>query len=328
MSDRKKSFREIARTCGVSAATVSRIANGIGRFTEDTYEKVTSALLAEGYTIQGMASEAPQVIAAIVTDLSNELYNTVLSDLRRYLLRRNYLLQIYVEDDSQEDLFSKLLQLHPAGIFMIGTPLQKIALSSLLPAVQVLSNSAVSYNGRCYAIWSDEYVGGQLAARELLSKGCRRPLILNNRHTAASESKRIHGFQHEMEQAGIASSSIPIYDGEPHKSAFNSANDRIAYLCAKGTSFDSVFACSDWRAYGALTALRKMGVTVPEDVKVIGFDGERVSRYCDLPFTTIQQNPDMIASAALSLLLELIQGNVPADPEVLVPVQVQKGLTV
>ena len=328
MSEHKKSFREIARDCEVSAATVSRIANGIGHFTDETRDKVVSALLAEGYTIQGVSEEAPQVIAAIVTDLSNELYNTVLTDLRRYLLRHNYLLQIYVENEAQEDLLEKLLLLRPVGIFLIGTPLNKVPLSSPIPALQVLSNSDVRYQDRRYAIWSDEYVGGQLVARELLTKGCQAPLILNNRHTTAVDSRRIQGFLHEMEQAGISAASIPIYDGEPHKSAFNSAHDRIAYLCAKGVRFDSVFACSDWRAYGAMVALRKMGVSVPTDVKVIGFDGERVSRYCDLPFTTVQQNPDMIASAALSLLLELIDGKVPTESEVLVPVQVQKGLTV
>ncbi len=328
MSEHKKSFREIARICEVSPATVSRIANGVGSFTDETREKVVSILLAEGYPVQGITVSTPQVIAAVVTDLSNELYNTVLSDLKRYLARHHYLLQIYVENEAQETWFEQLLLLRPFGILFIGTPLNRLSLSSPVPVLQVLSNNDVRYQGCRYSIQSDEYVGGQLAARELLAKNCKAPLILNNRHTSAALSPRIQGFLHEMEKAGIDSSTIPVHDGEPHKSAFNSAHDRIAYLCAKGVPFDSVFACSDWRAYGAMTALRKMNVDVPEHVKIIGFDGERVSTYCDQPFATIQQNPDMIASAALSMLLELIEGRTPAEPSVLVPVQVQTGLTI
>ena len=67
---------------------------------------------------------------------------------------------------------------------------------------------------------------------------------------------------------------------------------------------------------------------MPGQVKLIGFDGARVSRYCELPFTTVQQNPDMIASFALDLLEPLMEGAFPAESMLTVPVQLQRGMTV
>ena len=325
---KKKSFREIARSLNVSPATVSRIAAGIGSFSEETRQTVLSALAAEGYSPQAEKEPSAPAIAAVVTDLSNELYNNILTCLTRYLGRKGYLLRIYLENQSQEELIAHLQSEQPAGIILLGTPLEKVRAESFVPLIQVLSSSAVSYQGRVYRIFSDEYVGGRLAARLLLEKGCHRPVILNNRHTQSSESRRIRGFKDEWDAEAGSSGDIYIHDGEPFKSAFNSAHDIVSYLLAKGQSFDSIFACSDWRAYGALVALRDMNVPVPEKVRVVGFDGERVSRYCDQPFATIQQNPDMIATEAMQMLLSLIDGREVEKESLLIPVQVQRGMTV
>ena len=324
---KRRSMRALAKELGVSPATVSRIASGIGSFSEETEEKVTQALLREGYRIGPDPDPSPQTVAAIVTDLSNEVYHSILTALGRYLKRKGFLLQIFTENQDQRLLLHQVEALHVSGLFLIGTPLAPVSEEASVPAVQVLSGNAVSWQGQVYTVFSDEYVGGRLAARCLLEKGCRLPIILNNRHTSSADSRRIQGFLSEWTEEGLSAASIYLHDGEPFKSAFNSAHDITAYLKAKGQPFDSVFACSDWRAYGAIVALRSLHVAVPEEVKVIGFDGERVSRYCDLPFTTIQQNPDMIASAAFETLCALMEGKYPAA-STLVPVQVQKGLTI
>ncbi|MBO6159752.1 MAG: LacI family DNA-binding transcriptional regulator [Firmicutes bacterium] len=326
-ASKKKSFREIARELHLSPATVSRIASGIGHFSPETTKQVTDALKEEGYILEEPSASLP-VIAAVVTDLANELYNNILTCLTRYLSRKGILLQIYLENQSQETLLAQLISEKPEGIILLGTPLSRLVLDSSVPLIHVLSGSQASYHGKRYAIFSDEYVGGRLAARQFIENGCFLPVILNNRHTSQGDSLRIKGFLDEWAGAGKNTEDIYIHDGEPFKSAFFSAHDIIAYLKAKGQSFDAVFACSDWRAYGALVALREMNCLVPEEVKVIGFDGERVSRYCEKPFTTIQQNPDMIATAAMEMLLALIHQTPVKDELQLIPVQVQRGMSV
>ena len=163
----------------------------------------------------------------------------------------------------------------------------------------------VSYKGQKYTVSSDDYVGGQLAAQELILQGCRKPLILNSRYMHSSISPRVQGFIKEFADAGI-----------PEKE-----------IWTKGDVFDCIFACSDWRAYGALVALRNRKIHVPEEVKLIGYDGILISHYSEHPLTTIQQNPDMLAEAAANTLLSLIEGGNP-ESDILIPVQIQKGSTV
>ncbi len=326
MPDRKKSFREIARELQVSPATVSRIAGGVRTFSAETISRVTDALQKEGY--QTASESSIQRVATVAADLSSELYNKILAALSRYLKRQGVLLEIYLENQDPQALLQEIQASRPLGVFLVGTPLHPFSMESEIPAVQVLSNSHLQWKGKTYAVFSDEYVGGKLAARALIDKSCHQPVILNNRHTASEASLRIRGFLDAWQEAGLSVQDVYIHDGEPFKSAFNSAHDIISYLLVKKQPMDCIFACSDWRAYGAITALQAMNAAVPDRVKVIGFDGERVSRYCALPFATIQQNPDLIATHAWDLLSRLINGEAPVPETVMIPVQIQKGMTV
>ncbi len=326
---RRKSFREIARECNVSAATVSRIANGIGSFKEETREQVLSRLLQEGYEIEKKDDTASlKRIALVATDLSNEIFCNIAQHLKEYLMERNCLLSIYVENRNQDYLIREIQNPQLEGLLFLSTPFEPSEYESLLPAVHILSGQGrASYKGQKYTVSSDDYVGGQLAAQELLLQGCRRPLILNSRYMHSSISPRVQGFIKEFADAGIPEDQILIHEGEPSKSSFNSASDAVTYLWTKGDVFDCIFACSDWRAYGALVALRNRKIQVPEEVKLIGYDGILISHYSEHPLTTIQQNPDMLAEAAANTLLTLIEGGCP-ESDILIPVQIQKGSTV
>ena len=326
----RKSFREIAKECNVSAATVSRIANGIGSFKAETKELVLSHLLREGYEVNGQ-EDSPELrnVALIATDLSNEIFCRIISHIRDDLMKNDCLLSIYVERENQEYLMDQLLQTRAEGILFLSSPYQPLDYNSPIPAVHILGNdrSHITYKGKRYSVSSDDYVGGQLAARELLRSGCKRPLILNNRYLHSSISPRVQGFINEFEKEGTSRDEILIYEAEPSKSSFNSANDAVSYLRTRGDRFDCIFACSDWRAYGALVALNNMHLQVPEDIKLIGYDGILISHYSQHPMTTIQQNPDMLAASAVANLLSLMKGE-EAEEATLIPVQIQKGTTV
>ena len=324
---KKKSFREIARLCSVSPATVSRIANGIGSFSDETKRLVTGYLQEEGYTLTAEDESPARKIGIVITDLTNDIFCKIATVMESTLREKQYLVPIFTEKTDQEEITRRMIAASYAGIIYLGNARNNLRFDSLIPAIHIFSPNEVLYKGQRYSVSSDEYVGGQLAARELLKKNCRNPLVLNNRYIRKEESPRIQGFLSEFENAGINRNEITIYDGDITKSAFNSAKDVISYLWAKGCDYDSIYGCSDWRAYGAIVVLRSMNIRIPEDVKVIGFDGFRLSKYCEQPFTTIQQNPEIIAEKAVEMMLDLIAGK-KTEASVTVPIQVQVGLTV
>ena len=105
------------------------------------------------------------------------------------------------------------------------------------------------------------------------------------------------------------------------------SRETVRYLVSKGNAFDSIFAISDWRALGAYLALTELGVRVPEDVKVIGYDGVSVASRTVLNITSVQQNIDLIAWNAAELLLKQINHVQISEKRIIVPTSILTGQT-
>ena len=331
-TEKRVSLREIARLCNVSATTVSRIANGTGSFTEETRRLVLDTMAREGYKLKDSVAEVYKpIIGCLVSDYTNEVFTDRLAVIERYFREKDVTL-LTCETHRDPDLEAELArQLHRMGAVGIIAATASVGLCDNPPPIPIiymdLLSDQIINDENAYLVSSDDYVGGQLAAQELYHKGCRKPLILNIRYVPHSVNRRIQGFLHNFEEHGVHIDEERILPPDLNKSSFDSAKDLIAYHRAKGTDFDSVFACSDWRAYGALVALRNMGARVPEDVKIIGYDGIRVSRYCDMPITTIQQNTESLCLAVCEMMWSLINHQEVAQRQVLVPIRLQEGKT-
>lgn len=324
MQKKKKSFREIARICGVSVSTVSRIANGSGSMSGKKADIILSYLKAEGYEIIGDNSQSTRKnICLIVSDLTNEILNRIVSKISELFVKDGYSLSVFVDNNDADTLFKEAMLRNDSGIILIGASKIPLKTQSLIPAIHIMTNHIVNYKNNCYCVNSDDYVGGQLLAKYLLKYNRLHPLILNNHFSSSTASYRIKGFVAEYKSAGIEISLSDIYDADSNKSAYLSAADTINYLWTKGIQYDSIFAASDWRAYGAVSALDNMCINVPNDVTVVGYDGSRISRYCDHPFPSIEQNPELIASTAEQLMVNLIHHKTPEKSMYYIPVQMR-----
>lgn len=333
-SKKRISMREIARLCNLSHTTVSRILNGTGTFSEETRRLVLNTMLREGYSIEGTAlaqqEKAAPMIGCLVADFTNEVFSDRLAEIGRYFQKKGVSVCVFEtrrDPDTEVDLAQRLHHMGAAGIIMIS-PARRIE-ADLLPIPLLYMDHTVDEqtDPNAYCVSSDDYVGGRLAAQELLRKGCTKPLILNIRYVPYWLNQRIQGFIKGFEEHGIPIPTENILQTELNKSSFDSAKDLITYHWIKGTEFDCVFGASDWRAYGAMVALRSMGVQVPEEVKIVGYDGIRVSRYCETPITTIQQNSAMMSQVACDMMWKLINGEPVEKKQEVVPIRLQEGKT-
>ena len=103
--------------------------------------------------------------------------------------------------------------------------------------------------------------------------------------------------------------------------------DIIQYLVTKGTEFDGVFAISDGRAIGCYMGLQKMGKRIPQDVKLMAFDGIAEANISVLGITSIQQNVELMTKSACELLLKQIKNEKIEERHILVPAGVLPGQT-
>lgn len=331
---KRASLREIARSCNVSHTTVSRILNGTGSFSEETRRLVLDAVAREGYLLDSPGQESerpiPMVIGCLVSDFTNEVFADRLTAIRRYLNEKGAKLCVFEthhNPDEEVALARQLYRMGVAGILVMsaGDGLKDVA--QHIPVVYMDYILDELNDKDAYCVSSDDFVGGQLAAQELLRKGCTKPLILNIRYMRYWRNRRIQAFLQKFQEHGIEIPKENILQPIIDKSSFESSKDLITYHWMKRTDFDCVFGGSDWRAYGALVALRNMGVRIPEEIKIVGYDGMRVSRYCEMPITTIQQNTEMFSRAACNMILGLVQGKTIDQHEVLIPIRLQEGKT-
>ena len=320
--------------CNVSPTTVSRIANGTGSFTEETRRLVLDTMAREGYDVEAAGSAVPAtakpIVGCLVADFTNEMFSDRLAVIDNYFREKDislFVCETHRDPAVESTLIQQLYHMGAVGILIIT------ATSSLRyepqPIPMIFMNHTVEelHDPNAYCVSADDFVGGCLAAQELYQKGCRKPLILNIRYVPYWKNQRIQGFLSKFEEYGIHISSKSILQPEINKSSFDSAKDLITYHWTKGTDFDCIFGGSDWRAYGALVALHNMGVRVPEEIKIVGYDGIRVSRYCGTPITTIRQNTEMLSLTACEMMWKLIKGETIEEHQVLVPIHLQEGRT-
>lgn len=329
---KRTSLREIARICNLSPTTVSRIANGTGSFSEKTRRLVLETMSREGYSVENITEEisARPMIGCLVPDYTNEIFSDRLAKIDRYFRQKGigiFTGETRRDSDLEVSLVQEFYQRGAVGIIVIAASNGPMDDLPPIPTLYMDYSVDAQKYPNTYIVSSDDFVGGQLAAQELYRKGCRKPLVLNIRHVPFGLNQRIQGFFHEFAEHGVQIDIANVLQPETNKSSFESAKDLIIYHWTKGTEFDSVFCGSDWRAYGALVALRSMGVRVPEDIKIVGYDGIRVSRYCDLPITTIRQNTETLSLTACDIMWKLINNEPVEQHQVLVPIYLQEGKT-
>ncbi len=155
-----------------------------------------------------------------------------------------------------------------------------------------------------FTIRSNNLQGGKLAGQHLLQQGRRRFAFLGNASDNSPEFlARYQGMVYALKQAGIAEDTVAQLDAISTEQA---GFDAINQLYAQGKTFDALFCASDLIAIGAIRALQKKGLRVPEDVAVVGFDDIPVASFSSPALTTIQQNTSLAGEMLVVNLLKLI----------------------
>ena len=168
-------------------------------------------------------------------------------------------------------------------------------------------------------VLSDNFMGGYLAGKHLIEKGCRQPACVMNRLPNVQD--RLRGFQTALLEAGIALSTDRI-------KFIESEGDPLArcteMLLKKERHIDGIFYYNDFQALYGYKKIKEAGRVIPDEIKVIGFDDMSAARFADPELTTIHQYPEQIGVEAAQMFLR--QFALPPEKrfqkqEVIVPVQ-------
>ncbi|MDD2956467.1 MAG: LacI family DNA-binding transcriptional regulator [Oscillospiraceae bacterium] len=304
------SILDVAKHCGLSTVTVSRVINHSGHVKEINRQKVLKAIQELGYTPNAAARSLVMgrtgLIGVVLSDLTNTYSNKVITALKNHLLERGYLITFLMfEDIVQEGANRYILdELRVDGYFIITPALETKALEKLRRYGQpILVLDRQMDNVLPPYIEVDDYQGGVIAAEHLLSLGHTKIGYIDGPDMLCCRERRA-GLCDTLAKAGLS-----LYAEEQGGSYEYSLGYRTAKLWhSSGRMPTAIFACCDSVAMGAIDALRRRGYEVPADVSVMGFDNIPLFKDYDYQLTTVEQPVEEIAACAVEMMMSQLRG--------------------
>lgn len=269
---------DVARTAGVSRATVSRVLAGTARVSESTEDKVLQAIKQLGYVpnrmAQSLATRSSGLVGLLLRDPRKAAYGLLHSELQQLSDRANLQLITVVPSSTEasaaeKQALQRLLGLRVDGLFVATGVIGPEDLAPFLSVVPVVSVGRPEAHDGVYGVSYDEVAHGHMTADMLLRHGHRDIAVLA---TAASvsvpESVRAEAIISRLRERGATVHRVEATTfgiGAEH-------SHRMADMVREGTITAVAFPTDD-RALDFLTIARKSGLRVPGDVSVIGMDG-------------------------------------------------------
>ena len=326
-------LKDIAKRAGVSSMTVSRVMNGNTKEVSDkTSEKIRKIAHEMGYvpnsSARALASRSSRLIAALLQEYDED-YNPLedsytsyfLGELARQIKKEGYDLMIHYVKDYSEITYS-LKSWNVAGAVFIGMfdeSIRKLQEDNHIPLIFTDSYSTVR---SITNVGIDDYAGGELAARHFLENGHRNlafygPEVLDN----GVVTHRMRGFVTVLREAGISLPPENFMD-----LGVKDLGAALKRLCSGENPVTGIFTTADNCAYRIYSEAYRMGIRVPDDLSVIGFDDLNMSAMITPPLTTIRQDIKKKAAVTCDLLMKHIRETDPPAENIIMNVElVERG---
>lgn len=303
-------MKDVAREAGVALGTVSRVFNGqtVG---EEYRRKVEEAAQRLGYQVnpyaRAMKTNKTNIVAVILPENNNPYFSALIQQINASLTRRGYQMMLFLTDshhEREDECIRMVRQNKVDGI--ISLTYSKVQVSEDIPFVSI--DRYFGANVPCVA--ADNYGGGRLAAEKLASLGCKKLVFFHEGSNIPGEvDKRADGFATGCSLLEIPYDSVIVYNNgksEAFRDYFR------AHIRDGKLDFDGIFCSTDYMAMQACRLADEFGVSVPEQLQIIGFDG--VLRFDTKEFycSTIVQPVAKIAETCVDILLRPERDNIPA----------------
>lgn len=304
MPVRPPTSHDVARAAGVSQPTVSRALRGDPRVTQATRERVALAARELGYVAsdrgRSLSTRRTSRIGVVVEDLDNPFYLELLDELHDRLERSDVRMIVFTPRHDDPHGVDRLIDGSIDGAVLTTT-----LLDSPMPGVLrdrgfpfVLLNRVVDDEDLvCCSV--DNARGGELAARELLDAGHREIAAIFGPAETSTGRDRERGVRAALEAGGIS-----LRGTRRGSYTYETGHAGALELLTGDARPTALFCGNDVIALGALNACHRLGLRVPDDVSVVGFDDIAMARWDLYRLTTVRQDLRRMAQIAVELVLE------------------------
>ena len=286
---------EIARQLGVSKTTVSRVINNKPDVSPETRKRIQDLIDSHGYQPNANAIAINQqkscnigLIIPFAADyiFANPFYVEVMRGVSTELDKKGYYLVLcYPHEQNYLDIFT---QKRVDGFILLSPSITLHSLIDILIEKQVpfVSTARVSGHDNVPFVDVDNYLGGISAVEHLVSLGHREIAYIGKKGIASS-SDRYQGYRDTLKRHRIPENEDLVFSADSSNLA--SGYETAKHMISKGHIPTAIFAASDLMAIGVMRAFLEIGMKVPDDISIIGFDNISISQYSYPALSTITQ---------------------------------------
>ncbi len=320
-------IRDVAEKAGVSIASVSRIlsADPTYRATPETRERVLGAIRELNYVpnpnYRKRKAQAKVTIGCIsrvtVEHTEDSYYSAILHGAQDFLMRQKYDFDFVLTqyDIINTESLASLFTHPPKGLLLMGDPSAETMrfLSSKIKHIVGIDTVQPTIDNICY----DHFEAGCRAMRYLLGQGHRKIAFIGaNLPGDPLNIGRYEAYVRMMAQANLPVDPAWVLDSEWHRSV---CHDKTLALMKRENRPTAILVSSDHMAIAAMSAIRSLDISIPEEISIIGISDIEDAKYLSPPLTTIAIPQKEIGEIAANTLLQRIQGDRTLPKRIVVP---------
>lgn len=310
---------DVARAAGVSSAVVSYVINNGPRpVAAETRERVLNAIQKLGYranfSARSLRGQRSRMLGIVVPDASNTFYSEVIKGVEDGAFEHGYELIVgntNQEPQRQKSYVESLISRQVDGLIFVTLTVEQEDLVLLdqyrTPAVYIDPEGYIdaALLDQLLCVTADFEAGGYQAGQHLIQRGHREIVVLTGKSPVPNQPTwrwhRTEGFMRAMKDAGLA--ALLIFAGEHLEDGY-----RVAYeVLQRNQRPSAIFAGNDLLAIGALRAAHDLGIAVPKQFAVCGFDDIAIAEYVNPRLTTVRVQKYHMGQQAASMLLHALE---------------------
>jgi LacI family transcriptional regulator len=293
MNPIRYTISDIARKAGVGVGTVSRVLNNDPNVKEQTRQKVQQTIEKVGYqpsfTARSLRTQKTHVIGFIADEVATTPYAVnVIKGAQDAAWKHGKLLLVVDADNNpsrREAALETMIEREVEGIIYAAMYHQEVKLSKRFRDVPTVLVDCFTKENIFPSVVPDEVEAGRIATEKLIEKGHKRIAIIHGPTTIPAGIGRLKGYKQALKKAKLAVDDTLIVEGDGNS---GSGYKRTLELLRLKKPLTAIFCCTDRMAMGAYDAIKELGLRIPKDVSVIGFDNQDViAAFLNPPLSTL-----------------------------------------
>ena len=318
--DSKINIYDISKLAGVSTATVSRVLNGFDNVKPATRDKVLAIMASQGYTpnafARGLGLNSMKSIGIMCADSSDMYLAKAVYFIERELRENGYhclLTCTGYNRDSQREAMTSLMSQHVDCIILVGSTFidkdnrkNKYIYDASDSVPIMIRNGSLEHSG-IYSVLCDDFTSTQNATLELIDSGHNDILYLFNSYSYSAERKSL-GYRNAFQLRDIPLDKryLQYFDGSSHD--IEGVCSFIKTLHDKGLHFNAVLASDDFLAVGALKYAIRNGISIPDQLSVIGYNNSLLTNCCEPELSSIDNHLELLCQNLVRVCMGTLSG--------------------